>query len=85
MKKLQTSYNNNANKNVKKVAQETSRKNLKFLIDLAMVAGDTKEPQSFKKAWDHPNPQSQRKWLEAIQRDEDMNKMHKSFMSPNCI
>ena len=58
MKKLQASYNENANKIVTEVTQEKSAKeNLIFLINLAtfvMVAEDTKqtedEPQAFNEA-----------------------------------
>ena len=58
-----------------------------------MVAGDTKpmedEPQMLNKAWCHANPDSQRKWGEAIQKEfGDMKKqqiwrkVHKSLMPP---
>ena len=61
MKKFQASYNNDANKIIKKVAQEKSEKeNLFFLLDLAtiaMVTEDTKptkdEPQTFNDVWNH--------------------------------
>ena len=64
---------------------------MNFFIDLAIVAGDTRpiedEPQMFNEAWDQPNPESQRKWQEAIWKEfRDMNKqqvwrkMHKSLM-----
>ena len=60
IKKLQVLHKNDASKIIKDAAQEKSAKdNLIFLIDLAIVAGDTKpikdEPQIFNEAWDHPN------------------------------
>ena len=63
MKKLQDAYNDNVNKIVKEAAQEKStNKNFNFLIDLAMVARNTKptedKPQTFNKAWNHPNEES---------------------------
>ena len=66
MKKLQASYNNNANKIVKQAAQEkNTNKNSIFLIDLAIVASDNKpsldEPQMFKDAWNHPNERISKK------------------------
>ena len=75
MRKLQASYNDDANKIVKEAAQEKSAKeNLIFLIDLAtifMLAMETKptkhEPQTFNKAWNHHHSKSQRIWQEAIQ------------------
>ena len=94
MIKLQALYNNNANKIVKEAAQgKNVKENLNFLINLAMIAVVTQpiedEPQAFKKAQSHPNPESRRKWHEAIQKDfRDMNKqqvwreMHKSLMLP---
>ena len=61
MKKLQASYNYNANKIVKQAAI----KKLKFLINLAIVTKDTKpvseEPKTFSKAWNHPNAGSHKK------------------------
>ena len=58
MKKLQSLYNNDANKIIKEAAQEKKmRQNLNFLTDLAMVAGDTKptedEHQTINKTRDH--------------------------------
>ena len=55
MKKHQALYNNDAKKIIKEAAEEKNEKeNLIFLIDLAMVAGNTKtiedEPQTFNKA-----------------------------------
>ena len=59
MKKLQASYNDNANKIIKEATQVQVAKNLNFLIDLAMFTTDTKqvpeEPVLFKEAWNHPN------------------------------
>ena len=51
--------NDNANKTVKEAAQEISvNTNLNFLINLAIVACDTKqnedEPQMFNEACNHP-------------------------------
>ena len=63
MKKLQASYNNNANKIVEQATQEKSaNKNLNSIIDLAVVTSSTKpvpkEPKTFNKAWDHLNANS---------------------------
>ena len=63
MKKLKTSYNNDGNKIVKKATQDKiANKNLNFLVDLAMVASNTKptedKPQMFNEAWHHPNKES---------------------------
>ena len=67
MKKLQASYNNNANKIVKQAKQEKGViKNLNFLINLAMATSNTKpvpeEPKNFTKALNHPNGNSCTKW-----------------------
>ena len=64
---LQVLHNDIVNKIVEQATQEKSAKvDLIFLIDLTMVAEDTKsmedEPQTFYKAWSHPNHESQRKW-----------------------
>ena len=73
MKKLQASYNNDANKIIKQATWEKSAiENLNFLIDLDMVTTDTKpipeEPKTFTKAWNHPNANSQAKWQESIKK-----------------
>ena len=54
---------------------------LQFLIDLAtmvIVVADTmhmeNEPQAFNQAWNHSNPESQRKWQEAIQNEFNIMK-----------
>ena len=41
MKKLQASYNDDANKIVKEATQDKAIENLNFLVDLAMVTTDT--------------------------------------------
>ena len=71
MKKLQASYNNDANKIVKQATQEKGTiENLNFLINMAMVFNNIKptleEPQRLNKAWNHPNKESHRKWQGAI-------------------
>ena len=67
MKKLQASYNNDANKIVKESAQEKVKKKLNYSIHLAiiaMVAEDTKptkdETKTFNIAWNHPDFESQK-------------------------
>ena len=86
MKKLQALCNKNANK----IANE----NLNFLVDLAMVASNTKptkdEPQTFHEAWKSSQADSQREWQEAIYKEfHDMKeqqvwqKTHKSLMHLN--
>ena len=55
MRKLQASYNEDANKIIKEATQDKNAiKNLNFLIDLTMVTSDTKpipeEPMTFAKA-----------------------------------
>ena len=73
MKKLQTSYNNHANKIIKQATQEKgTMKNLNFSVNLAMVSNDIKltldEPN-------HPNKESCRKQQEDIHsKFMDMNK-----------
>ena len=74
MKKLQASYSDDAKNVVEKVAQEKSAKeNLKFMIDLAMVAEVTKptedEPQPIIKAWDYSNSKSRQKLQDAIWKE----------------
>ena len=79
-------------------ALEKSRKEkLKCLIHLATIAlvvEHTKlmedDPQTFNKAWNHPDPKLRRKWQEAIEKDfGDMNKqqvwrkIHKKLMPLN--
>ena len=63
MKKLQASFNDDANEIVQEAMNEKRViKNLNFLFNLAMVTTDTKpvpkEPKIFTKAWNHPNPNS---------------------------
>ena len=63
MKKLQAPYNNDAKKIIEEAAQEQNEKeNLIFLINLAMVASNTKpikdEPWMFNEAWNNLNPES---------------------------
>ena len=96
MKKMQALYNSDANKIVKEAAQEKSaNKSLIFLIDLAMVASNTKptedEAQTFNRAWSNPNLESCRKWHEAIGKEfkdrskqQVWQKMHKNLMLLNC-
>ena len=60
MKKHQALYNDDANKSIEQAMQmKNAIKNLNFLIDLSMATNDTKstpkEPQTFHKAWNHPN------------------------------
>ena len=80
MKKLQASYNDNANKIVKQAMNENRAiKNLNFLINLSLVTTNTKpvpeEPKTFTKAWNHPNPNSCAKWQEADKKEfTNMNK-----------
>ena len=66
MKRLQTLYNDDANKITKQATKEKSAiENLNSLINLAMVTNDTKpvpgEPQIVNKAWNHPNKDSQKR------------------------
>ena len=66
LKKLQASYNGNTNNNVKEAIQEKSAsKNLNFLINLTIVANNTKpnedEPQMLNEVRSHPHPESCRK------------------------
>ena len=75
MVKLQATYNNDANKIVRKNAI----KNLNFLINLATVISNPKpvpeEPKTFTQAWNYPNTNSCTKWHEAICKEfADMNK-----------
>ena len=80
MKKLQALYNDDVNIMIKQTAKEKNAiKNLNFLIDLTMVANNIEptleEPQTFNKAWNHPNKDSHRKWWEVICKEfTDMNK-----------
>ena len=72
MKKLQASYNDNASKIIEQATKEKSAiKNSNFLINLAMVTGNTKpvpeEPKTFTEAWNHPNANFCTKWQEVIQ------------------
>ena len=71
MKKLQSLYNDDANKIIDQATWEKSAvNNLNFLINLAMVTNNTKtfpeEPKNFTDARDHPNMNSCPKWQEAI-------------------
>ena len=66
MKKLQASYNGDANKIVKQASKEKSAiENLNFLIDLVMMSKGTKpvpdEPKTFNEALDHPSKNSHKK------------------------
>ena len=58
MKKLQASYNNDADKIIKEATQDKLVKNSNFLIDLAMVTTDTipvpEETVTFDAAWNLP-------------------------------
>ena len=80
MKKLQVSSNNNVNKIIEQAMNEKGAiKNLNFLMDLSMVTTNIeyipKEPKTFIKAWNHPNPNSHAKWQEAIKKEfTNMNK-----------
>ena len=63
MKKLQALYNDDAKKIVEQATQEKSAiENKNFLIDLAVVASNTKsipeEPKTFTKAWIHSDVNS---------------------------
>ena len=74
MKKLQASFNDNANKIIKQATKEKDAiKNLNVLIDLAIVTTDTKpvpeEPKTLNKAWSHTNANSHMKWQEAIKKN----------------
>ena len=95
MKKLQTLYNNNANKIVEQAMNKKGIiKNLKFFIDLSLVTTNIEsvpeEPKTFVKARNHPNPNSCAIWQEAIKKEfANMNnqqvwcKTGKSLMPPN--
>ena len=79
MKKLQASYNDNANKIIEQATKKGAIKELNFLINLSMVNTDTKlvpeEPKTFAKAWNHPNANSHATWQEAIKKEfANMNK-----------
>ena len=79
MKKLQASYNDEANKVIKDSTHVIATKNLNFLINLAMVTTNyvpvPEEPASFNKALNHPNTTSWEKWQEAICNEfANMNK-----------
>ena len=92
MKKLQTSYNFNANKIVKQATKEESAiKNLNLIINLAIETKDTKtvpeEPKSFTKACNHPNANYHIKWQQAIKKEfpkmnkqQEWHETRKSFM-----
>ena len=74
MKKLQPSYNNDANKILKQVTQEKrAMEHLNFLNDLAMLYNDIKptlkEPKTFNKVCNYPNKESLRKWQEVIYKE----------------
>ena len=66
MKRLQASYNDDANKIIKEATQDKAIKNLNFLIHLVMVITDTmpvpEKPTTFAEAWNHPNANSHAKW-----------------------
>ena len=67
MKKLQASYNNDANEIVEQAMQEKGTiKKINFLIYLAMMSKYIKptldEPQMFNEAWNHHNKNLCRKW-----------------------
>ena len=94
MKKLQASYNDDANKIIKEAMQDKVIENLNFLINLAMVTTDTmpvlEEPMTLNEAWDHPNANTHAKWQEAICYEfTNMNKQQvwcktsKTLMHPN--
>ena len=95
MKKLQASYNNDANKIVEQASQEKNViKNLNCLINLDMVTNNTKpepdEPKTFTKTSNHPNANSCAKWQEVISKEfAIMNKQQiwhmtsKSLVPPN--
>ena len=79
MKKLQLSYNEDANMIIKDATHGKISKDLNFLIDLAMITTESvpvpEDPASFNEAWHHPNTTSQEKWQEAICKTfADMNK-----------
>ena len=79
MKKLQSSYHDDANKIVKQAMNEKSAiENLNFLIDLSMGTTDTEpvpeEPKTFTEAWNHPNPNSCAKWQGIKKEFTNMNK-----------
>ena len=98
MKKLQASYNDDANKIIKEATQDKAVENLNFLVDLSMVITDImsapEEPATFNEAWNHFNANSREKWQEAIHNEfANMNKQQvwcrtsKSLMPPNwpCV
>ena len=66
MKKLQASYNDDANKIIKEGTNVKTTKNLNFLIDLAMITTKSvpvpEEPTSFNEAWNHPDITCHEKW-----------------------
>ena len=72
MKKLQASYNDDANKIIKEGTNVKTSENLIFLIDLAMITTQSvsipEESASFNKAWNHPDITCQEKWQEAIRK-----------------
>ena len=87
MKKLQASYNDNANKMIKQATKEKSAiNNLNFLIDLAMVSNDVKptleEPQTFNEAQNHPIQEScikmARSYLQGVCQHEQATCMVKN-------
>ena len=98
MKKLQASYNHDANKIIEESTDVKTSKNLNFLIDLAMITTESvsvpEEPTSFNEAWNHADVTCREKWREAIRKEfTDMNKQQvwqkttKSLMPANrrCV
>ena len=79
IKKLQASYNDDANKIIEEGNHVKTTQNLNFLINLAMVTTESvsipEEPASFNEAWNHPDVTCQEKWREAIRKEfANMNK-----------
>ena len=94
LKKLQASYNNDANKIIEEGTNIKSTKNLNFLIDLAIITTESSpvpdEPASFNEALNHPDVTCHEKWQEAIRKEfTNMNKQQlwwkttKSLMPAN--
>ena len=94
MKKLQASYNDDANKIIKESTDVKTSENLNFLIDLSMISTKSisvpEEPTSFNEAWNHPDITCREKWREVIRKEfANMNKQQvwqkttKSLMPAN--
>ena len=82
MKKLSTSYNEDADKVIEQLSRNTNTEAGRvngeneisnFLMDIAMIAKGlpdiSDEPKSFQEAYNHPDPIKRRKWREAIRKE----------------